>query len=53
MHIKRFLELSGEFVNTQVDNYNIENSQDAEDSEEGIAENMKYKIPCEGRIYCN
>ena len=36
MQIKRLLELSGEFVNTEVDNENdnSENFQDAEESEE-------------------
>ena len=36
MQIKRFLELSGEFVNTHIDaeNDNCENFQDAEESEE-------------------
>ena len=38
MQIKRFLELSGEFVNTQVDNENdnLEGFQGAEDNEEGV-----------------
>ena len=45
MQIKRFLELSGEFVNTQVDNEinDLDNFQDDEESEERIVENMKYK----------
>ena len=40
MQIKRFLELSGEFVNTRVDNENdsLDNFQDVEDSEEIIVQ---------------
>ena len=51
MHIKIFLELSGKFVNTQVDNENdnLEGFQYEEDNEEGIADNMKYTTPWEGR----
>ena len=39
------MELSGEFVNTQVDNENdnLENFQEVENSGEIIVENMKYK----------
>ena len=45
MKINRFLELSSEFVNTQVDseNDNFEKFQDAEESEEEITENIKLK----------
>ena len=53
MQIKIFLELSGEFVNTQVDNENdnIENFQYAKDNEEIIAKNMKYKNSLGGEGY--
>ena len=45
MQIKIFLELFGEFVNTQIDseNDNCENFQDVEESEEEIVENIKLK----------
>ena len=51
MQIKRFLELSGEFVNTQIDseNDNFENFQDAEESEEETAENRKVKNSVGGK----
>ena len=40
MQIKRFLELSGEFVNTHIDG---ENLQDAEESEEEMVNTEKLK----------
>ena len=45
MQIKRFLELFGEFVNTQIDseNDNCERFQDAKENEEEIDENRKLK----------
>ena len=45
MQIKRFLELSGEFVNTQVEseNDNCENFQDVEGCEEESVEGRKLK----------
>ena len=51
MQIKIFLDLFGDFVNTQVanENDNLENFQDAKYSEEEIAENMKYKDSLRGR----
>ena len=51
MQIKIFLELSGEFVNSQIDseNDNCENFQDAEESEEEIAENKKLKNSLGGK----
>ena len=51
MQINRFLELSGEFVNTHIDseNDNFENFQDHEESEEEIAENRKVKNSLGGR----
>ena len=53
MQINRFLEISDEYVNTQVDNENdnLENFQDAEDYEEGIVENMIYKNSLGGKRY--
>ena len=53
MQIKIFLELSGEFLNTQIDseNDNFENFQDAEESEEEIVENKKLKNSLGKRIY--
>ena len=51
MQIKRILELSGEFVNTQVEseNDNCENFQDVEESEEEIDENIKFKKSLGGK----
>ena len=51
MQIKIFLESSGEFVNPRVDNENdnLEKFQDAKDSEEIIAENVKYKNSLGGK----
>ena len=45
MQIKIFLELSGEFINSQVDseNDNFGNFQDVGESEEEIVENRKLK----------
>ena len=45
MQIKIFLELSGEFVNTQIENesVDIENFRDVDEDEEGVAEAMKLK----------
>ena len=45
MQIKRFLELSGEFVNTQIENESVdsENFQDVVEDEEGVAETEKLK----------
>ena len=52
MQIKIFLELSGEFVNNQIDseNDNFLNFQDAEESEEEIVENRKLKNSLGGEI---
>ena len=52
MQIKIFLELSGEFVNTQIDgeNGNFENYQDHEESGEEIVENGTLKTHWGGRI---
>jgi len=43
MQIKRFLELSGEFVNTQIEKENVdsENFQDVDEDEEGVVEAEK------------
>ena len=51
MQINRFLELSGQFVNTHIDseNYNFENFQDHEESDEEIAENGKVKNSLGGK----
>ena len=45
MQIRRFLEFSGEFVNTQIDNKNenFENFQDDEENEEETVGNKKIK----------
>ena len=45
MHIKRFLELSGEFVNTQIEKESVdsENFQDVDEDEEGVAKTKKLK----------
>ena len=45
MQIKRFLELSGDFVNTQIENESVdsENFRDVDEDEEGVAEAMKLK----------
>ena len=51
IHIKIFLKLASDFVNTRVDNENdnLENFQDSKGSEERIAGNMKKKTPQGGR----
>ena len=51
MQIQIFLELSGEFVNTQIDNKNdkFENFQDIEENEEETAENKKLKNTLGGK----
>ena len=51
MQIKIFLELSSEFVNTQIDgeNDNYENFQDDEGSEEEVIENLKFKNSLGGK----
>ena len=45
MQIKIFMEFSGEFVNTQIENESVdfENFQDVDEYEEGIAETEKLK----------
>ena len=52
MQIKGFLDLFGEFVNTQIDseNDNFENFQNHEESEEEIVENEKFKNSLGERI---
>ena len=45
MQIKRFLELFGEFVNTQIENESVdsENFQYVDEDEEGVAKTEKLK----------
>ena len=51
MQIKRFLELSGEFVNTRIDDESAdyENFLDVDGNEEGIAETEKLKSSLGGK----
>ena len=51
MQIKRFLELSSEFVNTQIENETVdsENFQDVDEDEEGVAETEKLKGSLRGK----
>ena len=51
MQIKRFLELSGEFVNTQIEKQSVdsENFQDVDEYEEGVVEIKKLKSSLRGK----